>query len=429
MSVKRLWTFGDSFTSDPLMSNYNYSKYVEISGNQIVTWPHILGGMLDCVTVNKATQGSSNYQTFQDFCRNSHSFNTGDIVIVGWGLVQKFKWADDKNLDGFRSVHPNDVRMNYTEGTFFDIAENRKSKIWREEIYDWENLMLSFAKAKGVELYTWANEDLNLYVCETEEFKASKKHIWLLHNVDKPLIHYLKNVGAKTMTDETNGQVQDFHMGLNGHNVQAKLFYNDIQDKKGKSDSKVSKILEIGKIEDIDKEIFDIEKWIDDNKSLVPSSFWTYYKAGEEIDTKMVGHRFNFFPEDIKNSVISVMEKIKNKFNVAEIWFTSYAPGEGLGGFHFDPVPLRHIVALNSHHKFYSYEVLNGTYDSVEKIKDEFDNAKKTDSIEEFNSDFKSKGNVVQNFKPGNIYSFTTSGHHFHNSSNKSRIAIVFDLL
>jgi hypothetical protein len=429
MNVKRLWVFGDSFTSVPLMTNDNYRKYVEISGNQIITWPKILGDMLGYDTVNKATQGSSNYQTFQDFCKNSHSFNPGDTVIIGWGLVQKFKWADDKNMDGFRSVHPNDVRMNYTEGTFFDISENRKSKIWREEIYDWENLMVSFARARGIELYTWANEDPDLYVSESEDFKGSKSYLWLLPNADKPLIHYLKSVGAKTMTDETNGEVQDFHMGLEGHQVQAKLFYNDIKEKKGESHSKISKILEIGKIEDIYQEIFNIEKWVDDNKSSVPSSFWTYYKDGEGINNEIVGERLNFFPEDIKNSIISVMEKIRNKFNVAEIWFTSYAPDEGLGGFHFDPIPLRHVVALNSHHKFYSYEVLNGSYGTVEKIKEEFDSAKETNSIEEFNSDFKSKGNVIQNFKPGNIYSFTTSGHHFHNSSNKCRIAIVFDLL
>ena len=429
MNVKRLWVFGDSFSSDPLMSNHNYNKYVEITGKNIITWPHLLGKHLGYDVVNLATQGSSNYQTFQDFCKNSHSFNSGDMIIIGWGLVRKFKWADANNSDGFRSVHPNDVRMNYTEGTFFDISENRKSRIWRQEIYDWENFLTSFSKASGIEVYTWANEDQDLAVSESEDFKRSKKSIWLLNHADKPIIHYLKSVGAKTMTDETNGEVQDFHMGLEGHIVQAKLFYNDIQEKRGNDNYKISKILEIEKIEGIDKEILDIEEWVDKNKAVIGTSFWTYYKKDTEIDQYMITSRLSEFPNHIKASIIKVIETIKKKFEVEEIWFTTYCPEDGLGNFHFDPVPLRHVVALNSHHKFYSYEILNGDHSVMDKIGQKFIEAKNSKTLDLFNSNFTKAGNVIQNFRPGTVYSFTTSGHYFYNAANKSRIAIVFDLL
>lgn len=429
MNVKRLWVFGDSFSSDPLMSNHNYNKYVEITGKNIVTWPHLLGQHLGYDVANLATQGSSNYQTFQDFCKNSHRINEGDMVIIGWGLVEKFKWADDKNLDGFRSVHPNDVKMNYKEGTFFDIVENRKSKIWRQEIYDWENFLKSFAVARGIEFYTWANEEQDLIYNEPTDLKEAKEKFWLIKNSDKPLIHYLKNVGAKTMTDETNGEVQDFHMGYEGHIVQAKLFYNDIQEKRGNNDSKISKILEIGRIEEIENDILKIEEWIDKNKTTIGTSFWTYYKKDTEIDPYKITSGLSEFPENIKDSIIRIMDIIKNKFRIEEIWFSTYYPGDGLRGFHFDPVPLRHVVALNSHHKFYSYEVLNGDHGDIQRIEKEFVEAKHSKTLDEFNSNFTKNGNVVQNFRPGNIYSFTTSSHYFHNDADKTRISIVFDLL
>jgi hypothetical protein len=218
-------------------------------------------------------------------------------------------------------------------------------------------------------------------------------------------------------------------MGLEGHIVQAKLFYNDIQEKRGNNDSKISRILEIGRIDEIDKEILNIEGWIDNNKTVIGTSFWTYYKKDTESDQHRIMTGLAQFPDPIKESIIRVMEIIKKKFNVGEIWFSTYHPGDGLGGFHVDPVPLRHVVALNSHHKFYSYEVLNGDHNVIKKMGQEFTEAKDSKTLDEFNSNFIKNGNVIQNFRPGNIYSFTTSAHYFHNDANKSRISIVFDLL
>jgi hypothetical protein len=65
----------------------------------------------------------------------------------------------------------------------------------------------------------------------------------------------------------------------------------------------------------------------------------------------------------------------------------------------------------------------------MNKIGQEFIEAKNSKTLDQFNSNFIKNGNVVQNFRPGSIYSFTTSGHYFYNDANKSRIAIVFDLL
>ena len=200
--MRTLWTFGDSFTADIKDLSDNHRQYLNmVEQLEIVSWPNLLAEKLNLNIKNLAIAGSSNYQIFQDFCDVSHLINEKDIVIIGWGLVSKFRKV--KNNE-FQNIYPN------LNGIDSEIISDRNQDKWVEEIYSWENLIKTFSKSKNFNVYFWSGE----------EFRLNHK----LNN------QTLKQNNCKSMYDETDGKIPDTHLGINGHNNAADLFLNYINN-------------------------------------------------------------------------------------------------------------------------------------------------------------------------------------------------------
>ena len=202
MQMRTLWTFGDSFTADIKDLSDNHRQYLNmVKQLEIVSWPNLLAEKLNLNIKNLAIAGSSNYQIFQDFCDVSHLINEKDIVIIGWGLVSKFRKV--KNNE-FQNIYPN------LNGVDNEIITDRNQDKWVEEIYSWENLIKTFSKSKYFNVYFWSGE----------EFRLNHK----LNN------QTLKQNNCLSMYVETEGKIPDTHLGINGHNKAADVFLNYINN-------------------------------------------------------------------------------------------------------------------------------------------------------------------------------------------------------
>jgi hypothetical protein len=200
--MRTLWTFGDSFTADIKDLSDNHRQYLNIVKQlEIVSWPNLLAEKLNLNIKNLAIAGSSNYQIFQDFCDVSHLINEKDIVIIGWGLISKFRKV--KNNE-FQNIYPN------LNGVDNEIITDRNQDKWVEEIYSWENLIKTFSKSKYFNVYFWSGE----------EFRLNHK----LNN------QTLKQNNCLSMYVETEGKIPDTHLGINGHNKAADVFLNYINN-------------------------------------------------------------------------------------------------------------------------------------------------------------------------------------------------------
>mgnify|MGYP000897504577 FL=1 len=200
--MRTLWTFGDSFTADIKDLSDNHRQYLNmVKQLEIVSWPNLLAEKLNLNIKNLAIAGSSNYQIFQDFCDVSHLINEKDIVIIGWGLVSKFRKV--KNNE-FQNIYPN------LNGVDNEIITDRNQDKWVEEIYSWENLIKTFSKSKYFNVYFWSGE----------EFRLNHK----LNN------QTLKQNNCLSMYVETEGKIPDTHLGINGHNKAADVFLNYINN-------------------------------------------------------------------------------------------------------------------------------------------------------------------------------------------------------
>lgn len=226
--MNTLWIFGDSFSSDFDYSNLhqNHKTYMEIMGiNHIPVWGTIIGEKLEMEVKNFAKGGNSNYQIFQDYCDYCHLIQENDIVIMGWGLITKFRISENNKVI---NIHPNDTRdyENMSKLTLNEIVKNREKShigidVWAGEVHGWENAMITLSKNKKYKIYFWSTEEDRLV-------KENNKN-YLCSQSTKSLIHHLKDLGCLSMAQETNNIVSDSHFGLQGHNKQSEIFYNEIK--------------------------------------------------------------------------------------------------------------------------------------------------------------------------------------------------------
>ena len=227
--MNTLWIFGDSFSSDFDYKNLhgNHKSYMDIFNiEHIPVWASVLGEKLGYDVKNLAKGGNSNYQIFQDYCDSCHLIQPNDIVIVGWGLIDKFRISQNNKVV---NIHPNNTRdyENMSKSTLDEMIKNRREiyngiDIWAGEINGWERAIDTLSKNKGYHIYFWSTEEDRL-------MKQEDKKNYLCSESKKSLIHYLRDLGCLSMSQETNDVVGDSHFGLQGHNKQAEIFYNEIK--------------------------------------------------------------------------------------------------------------------------------------------------------------------------------------------------------
>jgi hypothetical protein len=237
--MKTLWIFGDSFSTDFDNDNLhdNHKRYLEYMGiTEIKTWPILLSEKLGYELKNLSKGGDSNYQTFQNICDNCHDIKENDIVIVGWGLITKFRISYNNK---FVNVHPQGGVKDYgtlSKETVREILENRlknfryanKRDRYAEEVYLWEKVISVLAKNKNFKVCFWNSEEERLIYCEPIEFKNNRSYF--CKDSEEPLIHYLRKNGSTTIEDDTNNLISDSHFGVNGHIKQSEIFYNEISN-------------------------------------------------------------------------------------------------------------------------------------------------------------------------------------------------------
>jgi hypothetical protein len=235
--MNNLWIFGDSFctTCHPNQRSDNMKGYLSsVEINEIDSWSELLSKKLNLNLINLAKGGNSNYQIFQDFCDYCHLIKENDIVIIGWGLIQKFRISENNKFLNINSGN-NRSYVGVSKSTIDSILKNRSKYTviddtridrWAFEVYGWETSIQVLSRNKKFKVFFWSTEEPRLIYCELDEYKSNKNY--LCKESKKPLITYLKELGCPSMSDETNNLIGDSHFGIKGHYLQSEIFYKEI---------------------------------------------------------------------------------------------------------------------------------------------------------------------------------------------------------
>lgn len=232
--MNTLFTFGCSYTQgfNRNKDNKNYQLFKEYRGGKLPKdWPTLLSEKMEFELKNYGEDASGNNQIFQEICSHCNEFNGGDIVIIGWTFMDRYRWVDyeDNTWKKHGSGH---VDGNYiTKSTHEEIVYNRTHSFYVEEIYNYEKIIDELSFNKNFKVFYWsAVENTIITDIPTEILIRIKKYILSnqIHLNGNNLRQIITKNGGLTIIEETNGFIPDYHLGESGHRIQSELFYKHI---------------------------------------------------------------------------------------------------------------------------------------------------------------------------------------------------------
>lgn len=191
--MNKLFVFGDSF-SEEWDSTSPYSVW---KGYVPKVYSQILSERLGIESFNYAQSGWSNYDIFQSVCKNIDKIGEGDIVIIGWSGLSRFRLANPK-FDNWLQFQPNSWKLNkeanllwegISESTIDEILYNRSNfELYKEEVRDWVKLLNKAFEKNIFVNFTWSIWDWEL-----------------------------KEIPYEVIRTESNGEIDDWHWSEKGH--------------------------------------------------------------------------------------------------------------------------------------------------------------------------------------------------------------------
>jgi hypothetical protein len=233
MGDNTLFTFGCSYTEDFKDNKIkNYEDYFHYrGGNYPKSWPTILSEKLELNVSNYGIGASGNDLILNQICAHINEIKKGDVVIVGWSYINRYKWGVDNsnkwhNL-GAGALNQNDF---ISKSTHEEIVVNRSHPLYIQEVYYRMNLINYISNAVGFDIYYWSREEFLTYN-GTSKVKNDRRFLLtdkINYSKGDDIFKLIFKNGGETIIEETKGVVNDNHLGEKGHQVQAELFYDHI---------------------------------------------------------------------------------------------------------------------------------------------------------------------------------------------------------
>ena len=211
-----LWIFGDSFSTpfDNKIVGQWATEYCNWKGYIPKHFGDIIGNELGVDVKHFGIGGIDNDTIFETILKQVPNIRKGDMVIIGWSNVLRFRLVDS---DGkFKTIVPNFIDDalkcfdNISKSTIEEIVVNRTHHLYKGELYT------------KVEFLNFLFKDMKLIQ-------------WTPFLWDGIRILGFKHINTILM--ETNGEIEDGHYSEIGHVEISKKFIDMLNDDKLRNDS------------------------------------------------------------------------------------------------------------------------------------------------------------------------------------------------
>ena len=192
--MKRLWTFGDSFTEAYGDKHEWSNSYIKWKGYTPKVYGEVIADRLNINLKNIGQGGSDNYTILERVCENVDKIKNDDLIIIGWSSPVRFRLVgqDEKT---WHSLIPNfDNNIDYfgkmiSQSTLDEILVNRDTSPYQHEVIHWIKLLNKTFKSNIITHWTNSMHGTNLW-----------------------------NIGqCNRIWTETNGEINDGHYSEIGH--------------------------------------------------------------------------------------------------------------------------------------------------------------------------------------------------------------------
>jgi hypothetical protein len=203
-----IWFFGSSNTTYWDTSNSWTQDYIKFCGYTPKHFTEILSEKFNLNLINKGIGATDNYTIFESIIKNIDNIKEGDKIVVDWVSILRFRVVDNNK---FKTIISTD-RLNeiafLSKNTMNEILINRDSILYANEVIYWSNLLKKIFKNN---IIFWSI---------FEEFK---------NNSD--IIYMNSGVLNFNILNETNGYINDFHLGEIGHIELSNHLYSKFSNK------------------------------------------------------------------------------------------------------------------------------------------------------------------------------------------------------
>lgn len=229
--MNNLFTFGCSYTEgfSPQSISKHYIEYKDFNGGEFPkSWPTILSENLNYNLKNYGEGASGNQQIFNEVCKRCDEFNTNDIVIIEWTFVERYRLVLDNKWLKLGPGKINNPKSPISEECHESIVINRTLKPYVDELYDYEKIINRLSKSVGFKVFYWSIDNGVLYNIPN----LIQNNHYLLNDMIKDkhdnAFTVTKRNGGYKIVEETEGKIEDYHLGGTGHKVMGDLFYQHI---------------------------------------------------------------------------------------------------------------------------------------------------------------------------------------------------------
>lgn len=183
-------------------------EYVKWKGYIPKVYSDIISDKLNLKQHNYAKSGTNNYSIFQKICETFKNVTIGDIVIVQWTQISRFRLVNRFNEweDFYADVSHYTEKLkrcdDISKNTISEILVNRTYDRHLDEIKSWELILKNTFKDN--KLLFWSPFDTSGYG------------------------KILKSL--ETISTETNGLINDPHFSENGHKILSEFLLNKIEN-------------------------------------------------------------------------------------------------------------------------------------------------------------------------------------------------------
>lgn len=206
--IKRLWAFGDSFTySFELREEHKYYEYKPEDGKTYVQW---LADKYNLELVNLATPGWGNINILSDLLHHVKYFSDDDLIIVGSsdsGRVQSFEF--NSGLDRF-------AQASYSY--YIDEYDRNNSRKHIDSNFA-DSLVNYIVNCRQTLIHYHSCYELHMIHNVLNMCKGHKKVLWSIPQWGN----------YETISQHTEGVIEDMHWSWDGHKQFAKFLDEQLQ--------------------------------------------------------------------------------------------------------------------------------------------------------------------------------------------------------
>lgn len=223
--------FGCSLSSPYELFLYDKLKdYLKFHNQSLPKiWGELLSEKLGYKLNNLAEPSSGNDSIFHKYINTIDDIESGDIVIIGWSYLSRFRWIAGENwTKKTPSIGYGSDKLT-SQQTIEEILINRSHKLREYEVYDYEKIIYKLNSLNNVETYFWSSDE-RIINNLPESVRICKKYLIsnLISDKHPSILSLIYGYENATITDETNGLINDGHFSEQGNKILSDLFLQHI---------------------------------------------------------------------------------------------------------------------------------------------------------------------------------------------------------